>query len=82
MKRKHFYYPCRTVTLLCSNTGDIPYGSAALSLLFLLEFSDDGMCSFLCDLKKMCAVHSAQSSHTGVMNEAILECWGLYSYVR
>lgn len=85
MKRKTLLLPIHVELSPCfaQILVTYPMGSVALSLLrFLLEFSEDGMCSFLCDLKKMWAVHSVQSSYTGVMSEAILECWGLYSYVR
>lgn len=86
MKRKHFYClsmsNCHLALLkYWRHTLWVQWHSAYWDLL-LLAFSEDGMCTFLCDLKEMWAVHSLQRSHTGVMSEAILECPRLYSYVR
>lgn len=86
MKRKHFYClsmsNCHLALLrYWRHTLWVQWHSAYWDLL-LLAFSEDGMCTFLCDLTEMWAVYSLQRSHTGVMSEAILECPRLYSYVR
>lgn len=55
MKRKHFYclstHNCQLALL--KHWGNILMGSVALCLLkFFLEYSEDGVCSFLCALKR------------------------------
>lgn len=58
------------------------FSGTMLTEIFLVEFSEDGICSFLCNRKKMWTVHCLKSSHRRVMTEAILECWSLHSYIR
>lgn len=79
VKRKHIEFSACFTQILMNYS--YVFSGTMLTEIFLVEFSEDSICSFISKLKKMWIVHCLKSSHRRVMSEAILECWSLYSYI-